>query len=372
MENTENRNNAYLMLKLIAVTINAQKSTDFILHLSESKRTELVEFACKHSLSAITSAALQNAGFRDTSIMQQYSHAVRKSVLFEHEYQIISQDLADHHIHFLPLKGIRLKELYPKSWMREMSDIDILIEHGSHDTVKAIAEGNGYMTYRYGKDNEDVYRKKPFFVLEMHRSLFNSDLQPKLHSYFEDKKYRCSDEYPYLWQMDLTENYIYLIAHLYLHYSTSGTGLRSLLDIHLFLRTHHNAIDFSAVRRETAKFGANTFEERIRHLAQVFLEPDTCSAEDKADLDYFISSGTYGTKRQFFRNRINESVDDSALSKIRYIKSRFTVSDKELHNHPFYSKHPRLKPIMKIPRLFKAVIKKPKTIALEMKELINH
>lgn len=371
MENTANRNNAYLMLELIAVTINAGKAPDSILHLSETERTNLIEFARKHSLSAITSAGLQNAGFHDTSIMQQYSHAARKSILFEREYRLICQDLADHHIRFLPLKGIRLKELYPKSWMREMSDIDILIERDSCDAVKALLEGRGYTTYRYGKDNEDVYRKKPFFVFEIHRSLFNSDYQPTLHSYFEGWEYTCSNDHPYLWQMDPTENYIYLIAHLYLHYSTSGTGLRSLLDIHLFLRAFHDTIDFSAVRRETAKIGLEAFEKKVRHLAQVFLNPDTLSAEEKADLDYYISSGTYGTKQQFFHNRVNEAVDDSALSKLRYIRSRFTVSDKELRDHPFYSKHPCLRPVMKIPRFFKAIIKKPKTIVLEMRELIK-
>ena len=43
--------------------------------------------------------------------------------------------------------------------------------------------------------------------------------------------------------------YIYLIAHEYRHFSHSGTGLRSLLDVYLFWKKHGEQLDGEYIER---------------------------------------------------------------------------------------------------------------------------
>ena len=373
MENSEYRQYAYTMLKCIneyTSGMDPQKYTP--VKMTPDEISALLQIAKKHSLRAITYSALTAAGLNDPDEDQICAKALRKSILLDKELQLISDQLTQQQICHMPLKGVHLKALYPKPWMREMSDIDILIEKGSHEAVRDLMLQNGYEIRYYGKNNEDVYQKKKYFLIEMHRSLFNSDDFPDIQAYFERQEYGKSEHNPCLWQMSPTEAYIYLIAHLYMHYRASGTGLRSLLDIRLYLQRYQQEIDFSAVAHETAQFGAAEFEKRVRRLSGRFLTPDALSAEERKELDYYIFSGTYGNKRQYLHNRIAESAQSNSgrhSYKLHYLRSRLAVPEKELKKSPFYMKHPRLRPLLGAARAAKAAVKKPKAILTELKEL---
>ena len=54
--------------------------------------------------------------------------------------------------------------------------------------------------------------------------------------------------------------YVYLVAHEYKHYVRGGTGLRSLLDVYVFLRRMGDSLDRDYIRRETDKLNITEFE----------------------------------------------------------------------------------------------------------------
>lgn len=370
MEQDERRKTCYQILYLIAKTIEpTQNDIASKPSCPGEASSVLLSVAKAHGLSAITAYALQKEGVDSPLIKEICAKAMRNSVLLDKEFHAVCRAFSDRHIRHLPLKGVYLKDLYPKRWTREMSDIDMLIDNSPVDTVTELMRQLGYSPKLIGDNNEDVYFKAPFFFLEIHRTLFDSRRFSAIQAYFNQRRYEVSDSDPYQWRMDTQETYIYLIAHLYMHYQSSGTGLRSLLDIRLFLRQYEEEMDFSYIEAELKKFDADSFEKKIRSLSQRFLCPDQLSQTEQEELDYFIFSGTYGTRKQYICNRIARRSDGSAQGKWKYVRERFSVPDNQLKYHPFYIRHPKLKPLLATTRFVKAVFKKPKTILYELKDL---
>lgn len=85
-------------------------------------------FASHHMISAIVAMALESTGFKDSRSENVIGKAVRKAIIFQNALQDISLWMEAAQIQHVPLKGSVLKTYYPKFGMREMSDIDILID----------------------------------------------------------------------------------------------------------------------------------------------------------------------------------------------------------------------------------------------------
>ncbi|MBR6088961.1 MAG: nucleotidyltransferase family protein [Anaerolineaceae bacterium] len=128
--------------------------------------------ADKHMLGAAAAMALESAGFRDKRSTRIIAVSLQKTVLFDQAKKAVLGALEDAGIWYMPLKGAVIKDLYPKSGMREMADLDILFDASRAAEVRTIMEALGFSTYKYGQSTHDVYRKKPVLYFEMHKALF--------------------------------------------------------------------------------------------------------------------------------------------------------------------------------------------------------
>lgn len=367
MDSSTYREHAYLMLLAISSFFNPDQE---IPKNTAENLSAVFQVAQKHHMTALTAIALQHAGFGDEKYKTALAKAQRKAILQKHKYQIISDILSKKAIPHLPLKGFYLSELYPYFWLREMSDIDFYIPASDYEALRTIMEENGYLCTHYAQGNEDVYYKKPIFLIEMHRSLFDGERFANIQSYFEGKSYHISENNPMLIEMTCEENYIYLTAHAYMHYSSAGTGLRTLMDTYLFLRRYAVSMDFDFVQNELKQIGIAEFEQMQRNLALKFLHPNLLNEAEVSDLDVYIFSGTYGTKTRYIKSKVTRwRTAHPEGTKKQYLKDRLLLTDDMLRSHPFYAKHPFLKPLLGIARPVKAIITKPKDILKELSAL---
>ena len=86
-----------------------------------------------HSLAAVTFRALQTSGLRpDEETFAAWKKAAEICVLADTQQLFAWEELkdlcAEKGFRFLPLKGLRLKYLYPEASLRLMGDLDILYE----------------------------------------------------------------------------------------------------------------------------------------------------------------------------------------------------------------------------------------------------
>lgn len=296
---------------------------------------DLRKMAEKHSLTAITAAALEAAGMFGYTItgseLEKWSEikwkAIRKNILVEQETEKLLQYMEDHEIWNLPLKGHIISKLYPEVWMREMSDRDILIDPMYRAHMKKHMLEQGYTVEKYRMYVDDVYLKKPVYNFELHWGLFD---QGVFRVHYETIYERLIPEQGYRFRMCFTDEdaYVYIMAHAYKHYSKGGIGIRSLLDIYVWNQKKPD-MDAVYVADELKALGIFGFTVQMEKLAnklfsgKVITEKDLDQGEARL-LSYIVGSGTYGTLPNMFSRMIQQANDESRPA--MYRKSKYLLS----------------------------------------------
>lgn len=253
------------------------------------------------------------------------------------ELERISTALTEKNIRHIPLKGSVLKELYPQSDMRTMADIDMLIDEENAAAARDIMRGLGYECGHFGYDIHDIYYKKPIMNVEIHRALFGEEGKQfgeifaapfSLFGSSDGMRRSFSDEY-FL---------AYVIAHAIKHYAEGGTGIRSFMDIAVYLRK--KPVDIERVCEILGPSGcAETARDFIR-LSRIWFEGAESAEKYDKMAEYVFSGGTYGTIQNSVENRVREGGRAKYLFRLvfptfRHMKQHYPVLKKALVLLPF-------------------------------------
>lgn len=330
----------------------------------------LYKAADRHMLTGISAMALESAGVRDQAFTQAMGKAIRKVAAFDVERAAILEELEKAGIWYMPLKGSVLKSLYPKIGMRQMADNDILCDPARMSDVRTIMESLGYSTdSTFGCSVHDHYSKPPVCNFEMHRALFGSGHDQRMTEYYQDVKSRLilneGSQYGYHFRDE--DFYLYMLAHEYKHYSNSGTGLRSLLDTYVYCIRKGKELDWSYIGEETQKLGIAEFEKDNRELAMQLFSGKPLTRQNEEMLDYVLSSGTYGTMKNYINNQIERK------GRTGYLLSRtFPPLQSMKMLYPVLEHAPFLLPACWVLRLIQAVITKPGKVRYQLTAAFRH
>ena len=370
MTETEMKVGAYDMLYLAACAING------IVPKAESINLDNLYAVSKfHSMTAISAMALESAGFTLSDKWREAkAKAIRKNILLDTERAQILGYFEKSGIWYMPLKGIIMKDMYPKTGMRQMADNDILYDSSFQNRVKEYMESKGYKTESVGQGAHDTYHKPPVYNFELHTKLYSRQSDKVIHDYYADVKSRLvkDDDNKYGYHFTDEDFYIFMTVHEYKHYSGGGTGLRSLLDCFVYLRSRESTLDWDYIGGELDKLGIGEFERKSRSLAMKVFSSDILPKLNGAEqemLEYYLLSGTYGTFKNSIENRMDKlAAKTGRKSKLRYILCRF-FPDMEFYkeNYPFFYRHKLLLPIGWIYRVFKGIFVNRKKIFSEIR-----
>ncbi|MBR4195457.1 MAG: nucleotidyltransferase family protein [Synergistaceae bacterium] len=307
----------------------------------------LFSFASYHMLSAVVAMALERAGCKDGRLKNAISFSVRKATFFEAANHSVLKSLNEAGIWYMPLKGAVLKNYYPRFGMREMSDYDILFDVARADDVRRIMKGLGFTVEIFGTGNHDVYYKKPLCNFEMHRELFSVAFDERIYDYYADVKSRLiKDEGDNSGNHFSPEDfYVYMTAHEYKHYSAGGTGLRSLLDMYVFLKHFEGMLDFDYISEEIKKLGISYFEKTNRSLAVNLFGCHELMEDDREMFKYILNSGAYGTLENSVSNKVKR-FGGGTMAKMKFMLLR--IFPPIYHSYLLY-------PFLIIYRLIKAL-----------------
>ncbi|RGF72601.1 nucleotidyltransferase family protein [Ruminococcus sp. AF31-8BH] len=161
----------------------------------------------------------------------------------------------------------------------------------------------------------------------------------------------------YGYHMSDEDFYIYITSHAYKHYSGSGTGLRTLLDFYAYLNAKEATLDFDYIQAECKKLGIDDFEQHNRILCRKVFAPQqtydlasfkqSLSADELEMLQYYLSSGVYGTFDRMVANRMEKQKKADGkknLSKLSYYRHRVFPGMELYENYPLLVKHKWLIP----------------------------
>lgn len=364
MTQEEYRTAAENVIYLAACMVNEEKPDPE--RVGRTDLEMLFRMADRHLLTGIVGYALEDAGIHDSAFIQAMGKAVRKVIVFDAERTAVLAELEKAGIWYMPLKGCVLKNIYPRIGMRQMADNDILIDPTRADDVKSIMERLGFTVKNFGKGVHDSYFKEPVCNFEMHRALFGVSHKDSLQSYYKNIRDRLvkDKDNSYGYHLSPEDFYVYMIAHEYKHYSGGGTGLRSLLDTYVYLRKV--PLDMAYITEEMAKLGITDFEEANRSLAIHVFGGEPLTEEEREMLDYFLSSGIYGTMANSIRRNIREK------GRLGYLLSRMTLPyDLMTQLYPMLQKIPLLYPFCWMHRLMHAFFCRHRVFMYQLRAILT-
>ena len=322
----------------------------------------LYQTAEDHMLTAIVAYSLAAAGVRNPAFIWAKERAARKTALMDAEQAKILKKLESAGIRYMPMKGAVLKDLYPAYCIREMSDRDILIDADRVKEVRNIMLGLGFSTERFDKDYHDCYTKPPACNFEMHRHLIGPMSGKTIYSYYLDTKRLLQKDSgnAYGYHLRAEDFYVFLVAHEYKHFIAEGIGLRSLLDIFVYLKNIEP--DMNYIRAEVKKLGIEDYEQANRSLAMHLFGNGTLTDAEQVTLDYMLSSGAHGKEENITMNTLERE------GKKGFFLSRLTLPyDRMLEIYPILKKAPVLYPFCWLHRLVHAMIHKKEKVMAQLK-----
>ena len=110
---------------------------------------DLFEFAKSHSLSYMAYCAIQRSAFAlGDKLEQEWATRNSRTLVsyFNQEYECsrLCKEFSDAGIRNMPLKGSQICKLYPASEMREMCDLDILVQTEDLERVHQMMLADNY------------------------------------------------------------------------------------------------------------------------------------------------------------------------------------------------------------------------------------
>lgn len=392
----------YDMLYLASFGINHKSNPDESClaryRTNEENRKALFRMSARHFIDALVGTTLKQAGAALPKYWEdRIVKAVRKILLFDAERKKLCAWMDSEQIWYLPLKGIILKDYYPSVGMRQMSDNDILFDADAWERLEKHMISEGYEAESVGKGNHDVYQKLPIYNFEMHRSLYGKGHDERWVEYYSDIKDRLlpgqaegmrdtihsasenttvnqtdsmyGENSSYGYHMNDEDFYIYITSHAYKHYSGSGTGLRTLLDFYAYLNAKEDTLDFDYIRTECKKLGIDDFEQHNRILCRKVFAPrqtynqasfeQSLSTDELEMLQYYLSSGVYGTFDRMVANRMEKQTKADGkknLSKLSYYRHRVFPGMELYENYPLLVKHKWLIPAYWLYRIVRMLL----------------
>lgn len=262
-------------------------------------------------------------------------------------------------IRILPLKGCLIKEMYPRSEFRQMADLDILIDTENAEKVREVMEAQGYETEKFDTSNHDCYMKKPWCHVEMHRSLFLE--KNKNAAKYKNMWEKSCEEVPGsgIYQLNWEDFYIYMLEHFAKHYHQSGSGIRSIMDIYIFLKEKGAELNQDSLNRTLKELNLWEFKEEMEQIAENWFEKGVIG-KNQATEARIISSAAYGTETFAYIGTMKElekKYHSPILARISYIGNMvFWNYEGMCILYPILEKIPLLLPFFWIHRIIKIII----------------
>ena len=307
------------------------------------------------------------------------SMSMRMIVQEQHQLDMLEtleRRFAEEGIDYLPIKGSVLKSLYPKTEMRMMSDMDILIRAEQQDKVDALLTGMG-CDRRKDSDHVVVYLKKPFIVLEIHTALVPS-YDRDYYAVFKDGWDRAEPIAPgaHRYRTSVEDTFLFVVAHLAKHYREGGIGLRQFVDVRL-LQKRYPDMDMRAVRRGLQALGIERFYDNVCATLGVWFDGDPATELTDFLTVRTFEGGAYGSdEKHRTAVAVRTSEDHGGVKKGRAIslwQAVFMPLREMKTRYPILRKAPILLPIMWVVRWVTAVFQ-PKRIRARAERIgrINH
>ena len=300
------------LIELLACALHGKHAEN---RLDQVDAEKLFRAALFHGVEAMAFEAVRPWLDPNAELTGKWKEAFRTNEIVElcqmAEYEEIVRQFTEAGVTIVPLKGILMKQMYPRPVFRKMGDLDILIEEGKQEICRDLMEGMGYEVLEYGKYQHDIYTKGCVRV-ELHNSLFYKGKWN--YPYFENIRdctwgSRDNEKVHFLTDEAF---YAFNLTHFAKHYYEKGSGLRSIMDVYVNSRGKDEEL-IERTQKILRDIHLGAFHEKMFVLSRkCFSMRKFClDPEEIQVLKTIIASGTYGDFAQRTRQIVQRFADES-------------------------------------------------------------
>ncbi|MGN0522794.1 MAG: nucleotidyltransferase family protein [Eubacterium sp.] len=303
---------------------------------------------------------------------------LQKTLVVNHERESILADFDKNGVKYILLKGLIIRELYPETLMRQMSDNDIMITYDSREAAAEIMKAHGFFCSS-STDKSDDYLKEPYTMIELHLELFNHEYMKEIFtSDLVWSTATSANDGTMLYKMKDELSYAFTLLHMFKHYIMEGCGIRFLCDMYL-LNKNSQSLDFNYIDDLLQRIQDNPTSVLIEDLPDISI-PYFKSMVDGLALAVFEDKKPTEDQMGLLTDMLNGAVYGKGVSysekvsshggKLGYIIYRlFPKWCIMKDNYPVLGKLPFLLPFFYIKRIFDRMRYKKSAIKKEIKNI---
>lgn len=296
-------------------------------------------------------------------ILNKFENDIMMYILSDTKTDVIFSELSnifdESKIDYMPIKGVVMREMYPKPEMRTMGDIDILIKEEQFKDISELMTKYGYELANESR-HEYIYVKNTA-VVELHKSLipvYHEDY----YNYFGIGWERVASNRNSRYSMSSEDEYIYLLAHMAKHYRDGGVNVLHMVDIWVYLR--NNKLDSDYLKKELEKLGLYKFHCNVSKTLENWFEDGEETEMTEFITKRMFESGCWGTFENFHLAKALQEVEKKGgnAQVQRLLSYIFPSYDAMLTSYPILKGRRYLLPVVWLGRMLKAPFKKKDSI----------
>ena len=277
-----------------------------------------------------------------------YLIAIRQSVLQEYEGELVLEKLAEAGMDCIALKGWELRKLYPREMMRQMADLDILVNHYDFEKIRLVMEQLEYEANAESTWMHDEFHKSGVCV-EMHKRL--TDDSAAIQVWEKGIWQRAVSAKEHIYTMSAEDFYIFHFVHMHKDFLNGSLGLRRIVDTWL-LQKH--GVDMEKVKTALDSFGMWPFHEKIVQLSWVLMGEKETNEEMEFLIEHAIKHGIYGTDKSYKAGRIAAMGNSLKKGKMKsWLAAVFLPYSRMKAQFPILEKKPFLLPVCWLKRIIR-------------------
>lgn len=209
---------------------------------------------------------LKDKVFLSDELCSRLKKIIAEQILIDsvlgYEIEKVIDAFEKHKVKNAPVKGYFIKNEYPRTDFRTVSDFDILFDETQLEQVKTAFSELSY-EFVHNDDTQYHFKKAPYMYIEMHKSLVHKD--EHYYKYLNNQLDRAikREGYEYSYQLSLEDHYLYLLIHSSNHFRSGGMSIRMLLDIWLYNKHHRDEFNLQYLKEKLNLYKLEKFEEQI-------------------------------------------------------------------------------------------------------------
>lgn len=268
-------------------------------------------------------------------------------------------------IRSLEAQGTVVKQYYPESHYRTMSDIDLLIDQCNLQRAGEILQKLGYKFIKPYDYEIDAYRE-PNINIELHCKLMDYE---QFEGFFDNAFDIADSSDSYRYFLNDNDFFLYNMFHLIKHYTNTGCGIRRVLDIFVLEKALDGKLDTDYLIKQYDKYGVRNIADSIMRLSEVWFGESEMTDDLQETARQIKDSGTHGNRIVGMRNELRK---DKNRSRLGYILRRTFPKASDMYNiYPKLKKHKAMLPLYYIYRPIDLGIINRKSTGNKLKEIMK-